>query len=61
VDIASFVTEEMRRNSNGGIPIEAPAIVAKAFQEQLGFKVDSGKVPMEVIVVDGMEKAPTEN
>jgi len=61
VDIAAFVTEEMMRNSGGGVPIEAPAIVAKALQEQLGFKVDSGKVPMEVIVVDGMEKAPTEN
>jgi uncharacterized protein (TIGR03435 family) len=61
LDIASFVTEEMMRNSNGGVPIEGPAIVAKALQEQLGFKVDSGKVPMEVIVVDSMEKAPTEN
>jgi uncharacterized protein (TIGR03435 family) len=61
LDIASFVTEEMMRNSNGGVPIEGPAIVAKAMQEQLGFKVDSGKVPMEVIVVDSAEKAPTEN
>lgn len=61
LDIASFVTEEMMRNANGGIPIEAPAIVAKAMQEQLGFKVDSGKVPMEVIVIESVEKAPTEN
>jgi uncharacterized protein (TIGR03435 family) len=61
LDIAAFVTEEMMRNSNGGVPIEAPAIVATALQEQLGFKVDSGKVPMEVIVIDSMEKTPTEN
>lgn len=61
LDIASFVTEEMMRNSNGGVPIEGPAIVAKAMQEQLGFKVDSGKVPMELIVIDSIERAPTEN
>jgi uncharacterized protein (TIGR03435 family) len=61
LDIASFVTEEMMRNSNGGVPIEGPGIVAKAMQEQLGFKVDSAKVPMEVIVIDHMEKEPTEN
>jgi uncharacterized protein (TIGR03435 family) len=59
VDINAFVTEEMRRA--GGPPIEAPAIVAQAIREQLGFRVDSAKAPIEVIVVDSMEKAPTEN
>ncbi len=33
----------------------------QAFREQLGLKVEKGKGPVEVIVVDHFEKLPTEN
>jgi uncharacterized protein (TIGR03435 family) len=33
----------------------------EAFQEQLGLKVEKGKGPVEVIVVDHFEKKPREN
>ncbi len=59
LDINAFVTEEMRRA--GGPPIEAPFIVSQALREQLGFAVDSAKVPVELVVIDRIEKEPTEN
>lgn len=61
VDINAFVTEQMMRASQNGPPIEAPGIVARALQEQLGLKLDAGKAPVETLVIDHVEKVPTEN
>ncbi len=67
VDISSFVTDEMRRRSNGApgmvnsTIMEMPGIVATAIQEQMGLRVTSTKIPSEVIIVDRIEKSPTEN
>jgi len=59
LDIAAYVTEEMRKSP--GPPPEAPVIVAEALQAQLGLKVTEKKAPVEVIVVDHVEKVPVEN
>jgi uncharacterized protein (TIGR03435 family) len=59
LDINAYVTEEMR--NQGGPPVEAPSIVANALQAQLGLKVEAKKVPLEVLIVDKVEKTPTEN
>jgi uncharacterized protein (TIGR03435 family) len=59
VDINAFVTDEMRRA--GGPPIEAPFIISQALREQLGFAVESSKVPVDIVVIDRIEKEPTEN
>jgi uncharacterized protein (TIGR03435 family) len=63
LDIAPYFTEDMQRNGGpgGGPPPDAPGIVAQAIQAQLGLKVESKKVPVEMLIVDSMEKAPTEN
>jgi len=59
LDINAFVTDEMRRA--GGPPMEAPFIISQAVREQLGFTVDSSKVPVDMVVIDHIEKEPTEN
>jgi uncharacterized protein (TIGR03435 family) len=59
LDIKSYVTEEMRKSN--GPPPEANTIIATAMQEQLGLKVEAKKTPIEMVIVDHMEKTPTEN
>ena len=59
MDINAYVTDEMRNQS--GPPLEAPSIIANALQAQLGLKVEAKKVPLEVLIVDKMEKTPTDN
>lgn len=59
LDIAAYITDEMRNQP--GPPVEAPSIVANALQGQLGLRVDAKKMPLEVLIVDKIEKTPTEN
>jgi len=59
MDINAYITDEMR--NQGGPPLEAPSIIANALQAQLGLKVEAKKMPLEVLVVDKMEKTPADN
>jgi len=59
LDIAQYVTDEMRNQP--GPPPEAPTIIAQAMKKQLGLQVDAKKTSIEVLVVDGIEKTPSEN
>jgi len=62
LDIGSFVTDEIRRNMpRDGPPLEAPGIISQAMQEQLGLKLNASKAPITVLVIDQVEKVPTEN
>ena len=60
LDINAYVTDEMRNQSNGP-PIDAPSIIASALQAQLGLKAEAKKMPVEALVIDRIEKTPTEN
>jgi uncharacterized protein (TIGR03435 family) len=59
MDINAYITPEMR--NSGGPPPEAHSIIAQAMQAQLGLKVESKKAPLEVLIIDRIEKNPTEN
>jgi len=62
LDINAYVNEEMLKAAGpNGPPQEASAIVAQAVQSQLGLHIESKKMPVEMFVVDAMEKTPTEN
>jgi uncharacterized protein (TIGR03435 family) len=62
LDINAYVTEEMMKSAApDGPPHEAATIIAQAVQAQLGLKIESKKMPIEMLVIDAMEKSPTEN
>jgi uncharacterized protein (TIGR03435 family) len=63
LDINAYVTDEIRKTEGpgGGPPAEAPSIIAQAIQAQLGLKIDGRKAPVEVLVIDRIEKTPSEN
>jgi len=59
LDINAYVSDELR-NSDGPPP-EATGIVALALQSQLGLKLEGKKVTVEMIMVDRVDRTPTEN
>jgi len=59
LDINAYITDEMRNQS--GPPLEAPSIIANALQGQLGLKIETKKLQLDVLVIDKIEKSPTEN
>jgi uncharacterized protein (TIGR03435 family) len=63
LDINAYVTEEIRKSGgpDGGAPPEAASIVAQAIQAQLGLKLESKKAPVEMLVIDQIERTPSEN
>jgi uncharacterized protein (TIGR03435 family) len=63
LDINPYFTEESRKAAQGinGPPPDANAIIAAAFQKELGLKVEPKKAPVPMIIVDHVEKAPSEN
>ena len=61
LDINAYVTDEMRKSGGDGPPLEANSIIASAMQEQLGLKVEAKKTPVTMLIVEHLEKSPTEN
>jgi len=42
-------------------PLDIAALIPEALRDQLGLKLESRKMPLDVIVIDRAEKIPTEN
>jgi uncharacterized protein (TIGR03435 family) len=59
LDIAAYVTPDMMKGD--GPPPEANSIVAQAMQAQLGLKLEAKKAPVEMLVIDHVDKTPSEN
>jgi uncharacterized protein (TIGR03435 family) len=55
-----YEPESARTGGPSAEPDAAPSLFT-ALQEQLGLKLEQSKAPIEVLVVDHIEKTPTEN
>lgn len=58
VDMTPYITPELL---SGKGPPDIAGIAIIALQEQLGLKMESKKLPVEMIIVDRAEKTPIEN
>lgn len=52
--------EEHLPHDNADTPPSTPGIT-EAVEEQLGLRMERRKAPVEILVVDHVEKTPTEN
>ena len=55
-DVGFGMLDGLRHGTEDG-----PSIVAQAIQAQLGLKLDSKKMPVDTLVVDRIEKTPSDN
>jgi uncharacterized protein (TIGR03435 family) len=47
--------------STGGVPTDPLSVIKATLEQQLGLKLESRKMPLDVLVVAAAEKIPTEN
>jgi uncharacterized protein (TIGR03435 family) len=59
LDINAYVSDELRQSN--GVPPEATGIIALAMQSQLGLKLEGKKAVVDMIMVDSVDRTPTEN
>jgi uncharacterized protein (TIGR03435 family) len=59
VDMSSYIPENLQRGV--GPPPDIAGIVMSALPEQLGLKLEARKAPLDMLIVDRLERAPTEN
>ena len=54
LDISGYATHPITQD-------DVPSLVAQILQEQLGLKLEPKKMPVEMLIVDHVERVPTEN
>ncbi len=59
IDIAGYMLDQ--GNGNGGPPPDLMSLLFKGLQEQLGLKLSTKKESVKLLVIDKMEKNPTDN
>ena len=59
VNIANYLAD--MQSAGVGTPTDPLSIVKAALEQQVGLKLESRKMPLDVLVVDSAEKIPTEN
>ena len=61
VDIGKYVGDLPKEGSGGGAPFDPSAMIITGLQEELGLKLESKKMPLDLLIVDHMERVPIEN
>jgi uncharacterized protein (TIGR03435 family) len=64
VDIGKYVGDlpnGPKEGSGGSSPFDPSALIITGLQEELGLKLESKKVPLDLLIVDHMERVPIEN
>lgn len=59
VNLADYLVD--MRATGGGDAVDPLSIVKAALEEKLGLKLESKKMPLDMLIVDSAEKVPTEN
>jgi len=64
IDVAKYLPDIQARvdgGGRGGPPIDPIPIIMTGIQEELGLKLESRKMPLDLLIIDHAEKVPTEN
>jgi uncharacterized protein (TIGR03435 family) len=62
VDLSAELTPELiGKRETPLMPADLVPMAASVMQKQLGLKLDSRRLPVEMLVIDHLEKTPTDN
>ena len=62
INIAKYIPEISERHGDGGgAPMDPIPILMTGLQEELGLRLESRKMPLDLLIIDRAEKVPTEN
>lgn len=67
IDVAKYIPDmeaarkSAAENGAGAAALDPVPIIMNGLQEELGLKLESRKVPLDLLIVDHAEKVPTEN
>ncbi len=62
INVAKYIPDmESARKGEGGAPMDPIPIIMNGIQEELGLKLESRKLPLDLLIIDHAEKVPTEN
>jgi len=62
IDVAKYMQEISRhREAGASDPLDPISMIMTGVQEELGLKLESRKSPVDLLIIDGAEKVPTEN
>ena len=58
IDITAYGVKERR---DGEPPVDPVSVLQDALPKQLGLRLEARKMPIEMLVIDHVEKSPVEN
>jgi uncharacterized protein (TIGR03435 family) len=56
IDLSKYILDR-----SGNEPLDPMTLIMRGLQDELGLKLDSRRMPIDLVVVDAAERAPTEN